>query len=290
MSKAEAPQASSRIGNAMEEIDILELIQILRRKLWIIILVTVLGAVGGMVLTAVTDPTYESEAELLVTSGSGPSMGGELSFLMGGSAGSSDKLQNRLQVIQSPIVLEPAAQSLLEQGYLEAAEDLDERLTVSIVQNTDVIRLRAVGGTAAEAQAITAAVVESYERYSETSAQDQLVRLQNFLEGQVQRALERVEDAEVAVRDFQQRTGIIYLTSEEMKVNQHMSRLEGEYMNAEIRLEENRMRLAHTQTELDRVRREMPRSSNLAADEFVDQMRKLLAEMQALRVDYVARG
>ena len=127
MSKAEAPQASSRIGNAMEEIDILELIQILRRKLWIIILVTILGAVGGMVLTAVTDPTYESEAELLVTSGSGPSMGGELSFLMGGSAGSSDKLQNRLQVIQSPIVLEPAAQSLLEQGYLEAAEDLDER-------------------------------------------------------------------------------------------------------------------------------------------------------------------
>lgn len=287
MSSQEAPQASNRIANVVEEIDLQQMIQILLRHLWIIIIVTILGGVGGMVLTAVTDPTYQTEAELLITSEGGGMA--QMSFLTG-SAPSSDKLQNRVQVLRSPVVLGPASAKLAEWGFAEAAADLDKRLSVSIVQNTDVLRVTLSGGTPEEAQRAAEAVVQSYEQYSEDRAQQQMVRLLEFLTVQVERALEEVQQAEMAIRDFQQETGIIYLTSEEAKVNQHMASLESQLMTAEIRLQENRMRLEHTGRELEEARRELPQSTTMAAEQVVGELQKLLASLQSQRVDFVSRG
>ncbi len=281
------PQNGVNSG-AETELDLLQMISMLKRKWLFVVGATVLSVVMAGLISHFTPPTYETVANILVADQQN-SFSGQMAFLGAGSSG-SEQLENRLQVINSPLILNQASILLHEQGNAEAAENLRRRVNTSIVARTDVIRIAVQGATAEIAKLSADAIVEAYQTYSEKRAKEQAVRLVDFLDSQVSQTLIRVEETERAVRDFQQDVGIIYLSSEEAKVNQHMAGLESQLMNTEIRLEESRLRLAHIEGDLARTRQELPESTGVSSKQLLEELQKLLASLQATRVEYVSRG
>lgn len=274
-------------GDSSEmEIDLLSLLRLLWRRAWLIFLGIAVGVGGAVALNYYTPPVYETSAELFISSNQS-SIGSQIAIIGGGN---SDTMANRIQILRSPVVLEPAVTALLAKGYEESYESIRRKMSATAIRDTDVIELKITGGSPQKAKDIADAVVLAYQDYSEQRAQQQAVQIKNFLVGQVEQALIRVEEAELAIRDFQQETGIIFLSSEERKVNQHIADLESRLMNAQIQLAENQLRLDFVEREIQEISEQIGTVQATYSERMLDELLKILAGLQATRIDYLSRG
>ena len=268
-----------------EKLDLLRVLEVLKRKwLWVLLAVAVAVASAGLV-SFLTPPMYETTVQLLIDE---PSSLSSSMFFM--PTDQSDRLENRIQIIHSPLVLDRAVTLLTNAGYPEAGFDIDKRLTTRIVPRTDVIEIDVKASSAVFAMQGANAVAKAYQFFSEEGAKEQALRIQSFLVAQVEQARETVERAEMAVRDYQQSIGVIFLTSEEAKLNQFIINLELQKMTTEISLQEHSLRLNYIEERLAQARVDLPYQKSLATELVITELQQRLAMLEATRVEYLSRG
>jgi len=286
-------RASFQAEEEIVEIDLKQLINLILKRWYLIIGLTVLAVVLAGVFSHLQDPVYESSGQIIVEQETG--MGGDFMFsapLQGGG----DNMANRLQIIRSPLVIKRAKELLLDRGQEEAAAYLSDRaLNGGIIQtsnlgDTDIIEISIQGWTPQEARNLTQAVADAYQDYRESRAQEQSRRVLSFLEEQVARAEEDVEAAEEEVRNFQQTEGVISLDDEATKINEQLSGLENRLVSADITLRESEFRLQNVRRELEELRAQLPEESVSVTGSLLENLRTQLAELEAERIDYINRG
>ncbi|MEV7458193.1 polysaccharide biosynthesis tyrosine autokinase [Pseudarthrobacter oxydans] len=134
--------------------DLRDYIRIFQRNwVWIasLTLTGLLVAGTGSVLTA---PTYTAETQLFVAIQSS----GSVQELQQGNTFSQARVQSYVKTVDSPIVLQPAIDSL---GLEMSAEDLAQRVQASTDVNTVLINITASDSSPAMAGAIAQAVADS---------------------------------------------------------------------------------------------------------------------------------
>jgi|GEM_PF-6544406 len=274
-----------------EELDLSELLGLLRRKAWLVVLGAVLGFGAAFLASLVMTPVYEADVQVLISEGETTVTmpDSPMALLTGGGSGGAS-LANRMQIIKSPVVLEPALSELAENGQIWEYRRLYESLQIQPVNDTDVIEISVEAQDPVRAKSAAEAVLESYRDYSDRQAQDQSHRMKEFLESQVEQAETRVQNAQKAIREFQQDSGIIYLTSEEQKLSELVTELERQLIETEIRLHDKTMQLAHTQDELELARQLLPEADTVGIDKMVEELQQVQAELKAKRAEYIARG
>ncbi|MFW5996042.1 MAG: GumC family protein [Halanaerobiaceae bacterium] len=271
-------------------IDLEEFIDVLLEKWYIIVAITLLALGLAGVYSYTQDPIYKSHSRILIEDEAEMAPDSLLSSVDSGA----DNMGNRLQIIQSPLVLDEAVESLRNDGLQEAADDLEDRgpdiLEPVNVEGTDIIELSVTGFSPADVQAKAEAVTLAYQDYREQRAREQSMRVNSFLEEQVEEAEVEVEEAEKALRDYQRREGIISLENEASKVNDQLSELEGRLVAADIAYNESSMRLKEIETTLQELGEDLPGRVTTVTVDLVDNLRAQLAELEAERVDYINRG
>ncbi|MGT2425248.1 Wzz/FepE/Etk N-terminal domain-containing protein [Amnibacterium kyonggiense] len=132
----------------------LEFVRLLRRGLVLVILVTVLGALGGLVLARLQPPSYQASATLLVTAiPQDSAANGQAANLFA---------QSRAQLLSSLITTDAVlsrARSTL--GSRASLDDLRQSVSASSVENTNFTVLSASAPSADQAVEIVAAVANA---------------------------------------------------------------------------------------------------------------------------------
>lgn len=134
--------------------DLRAYLQILGRN-WILIVATTLaGLLIGGVASVLTKPAYVSETQLFVAiQGSG-----SVQELQQGNSFSQARVQSYVRTVDSPLVLQPAIDSL---GLPVTAEALAQKISATTDLNTVLIKITASDHSPVQAAAIARAVADS---------------------------------------------------------------------------------------------------------------------------------
>ncbi len=180
------------------------------------------------------DSVYEASAEILIEKNRFTSSIADLLTPL--IPGSAKDLQNRMEVLQSRPVLERAFAKLeTNTEFAEirrelaarpnlwkslfhtlgmgknpsdgaiALKELEERLTVRDLRNTDIIELRTTGGTPREAQLIANAFIQAYLEQDAEIQKQTISSIKTFLEVQLDKTQAQLAQAEEAAVEFQKR-------------------------------------------------------------------------------------
>lgn len=131
--------------------------RILRRN-WILVAASaLLGILVGGAASILVQPTYTSETQLFVATQSS----GSVTELQQGNSFSQARVQSYVKTVASPLVLQPAIDSL---GIDATAADLAKRVTASTDLNTVLINIAVADKSPVQAAAIAQAVADSLIR------------------------------------------------------------------------------------------------------------------------------
>lgn len=137
--------------------DLQEYMRILRRN-WILVSAsTLLGILVGGAISILVQPTYTSETQLFVATQSS----GSVTELQQGNSFSQARVQSYVKTVASPLVLQPAIDSL---GIDTTAAELGKRVIASTDLNTVLINIAVSDKSPVQAAAIAQAVAASLIR------------------------------------------------------------------------------------------------------------------------------
>lgn len=129
-------------------------LRILRRNWIIIVAATLAGLLAGGALSILTKPTYVAETQLFVAIQSS----GTVQELQQGNTFSQARVQSYVKTVNSPIVLQPAINSL---GLGISAEELAQRVRATTDLNTVLINISVSDSSSVQASATAQAVANS---------------------------------------------------------------------------------------------------------------------------------
>ncbi len=180
--------AAWRLQAAQEEdLDLRNLLNIVRRRAWAIagVAAVVMGLVT--VKTLHQEPVYEGNFRLLVEPVNAEDDLSDLSSLVGkqGVRKSGLDYETQVQVLRSPELLQPVAEKL-QQTYLDVSyQSLLSNLQISRLGETKILEIKYAGTDPVEIQVILDALSQTYLKYSLEARQTNLRQGLNFVEGQL---------------------------------------------------------------------------------------------------------
>lgn len=134
--------------------DLRDYLRILRRNWILIVAATLAGLLAGGMVSVLAKPTYTAETQLFVAiQGSG-----SIQELQQGNTFGQARVQSYVKTVNSPMVLQPAIDTL---GLSLTAEQLSDRVKASTDLNTVLINISVVDESPVQAAAIAQAVASS---------------------------------------------------------------------------------------------------------------------------------
>lgn len=141
-------------------LDLRDYIRILRRNWLVVAAATMLGLLFGASSVLLTKPTYTAETQLFVAIQSS----GSVQELQQGNTFSQARVQSYVRTVRTPVVLQPAINSL---GLDVSAESLSGRVTAATDLNTVIINIAVEDVSPVQAAATAQAVADSLIRVVE---------------------------------------------------------------------------------------------------------------------------
>jgi capsular exopolysaccharide synthesis family protein len=135
-------------------LDLRDYLRILRRSWILIASATLVGLLVGGTAAVLTKPTYTAETQLFVAIQSS----GSVQELQQGNTFSQARVQSYVKTVGSPVVLQPAIDSL---GLSTTSEELSKRVKASTDLNTVLINISVSDQSAVQAAAIAQATANS---------------------------------------------------------------------------------------------------------------------------------
>lgn len=189
-----------------EELDLRDIFHIIRKRLWMIALLAVIGVgVVGYVSWYRLTPVYEATTTILI--------GDQYASLLKGAVDTPDtssganNISNAIEILKSRTLMEQVAERLglgIEVGTQEFAS-LKSSVSVQRVSGTDTIRVSARSRIPERAQLLADTVAEVFEEQSRLTNQRAARSAREFLETQLATVSAELSEAEKALLEFQVR-------------------------------------------------------------------------------------
>jgi uncharacterized protein involved in exopolysaccharide biosynthesis/Mrp family chromosome partitioning ATPase len=299
---------------------------------WIIIGAFLVVLLSTTFFTFTAHPIYQATARILVDTNK-PVSNDIASLISPLISGTHNEIQNRIEVMSSPPVLAATIQKLEADAEFVAAHraaqgqsfwsrlwhkilgepataqtvggasdpplmtevDLRQRVDVKQVPNTDMIEVRATGGSALEAQLTTNALLEAYKEQDLQFSQATLTSVKDFLQQQLAQMEVKLQNSEQALVDFEKQAGLELSPDD---IGKQLLQLEQLLAQAKVDLEDKQRELDAIDTMLDQVTNDfLSKESGAERTDIInetqlklDQMRKLqddIAQLEQKRVAYL---
>jgi tyrosine-protein kinase len=127
----------------------LPLLAVLRRRAWVVVLVTLLAGAAAAAFSYANRNSYASTAKLLFRQTIGPEVGAL--GLLPNTPDADNLTANNVQVIDSHRVADATARELRILGTRMSAEDVDGDISVSAKKDSDIVDVRATATSARRA-------------------------------------------------------------------------------------------------------------------------------------------
>jgi tyrosine-protein kinase Etk/Wzc len=234
------------------EISILDILLVLARGRWFIVLFTVATTIAGLTLALMAQPKYTAKTVILPPQqgGSGSSgMMAELSSLgaLGGLAGGGLGLKNpadmyvalfRSETVENGVIKQFNLQRLYRTDYPSIARrTLESQVQVGADNKSSLITISVVDQDPRRAAAIANGYVDQYRHLSENLAISEAAQRRLFFDRQLIEAKNNLAAAEESLVKTQQKTGLVELGSQARALIESAASLRAEVAAKEVQIQ-----------------------------------------------------
>lgn len=257
--------------------EIRQYLEVLRRRVWIVALLTVV-TVGAVIYQLVSlAPRYEAEVSMLVT----PRVTAPTTFEDPGPTAfpggyREAVLRNTALLIQSREVLQRAADKVGAPSF----EHIRGSMEVKEVAGSDFLLIKGRDDLPDRAALIADTVAQEFVNFYEEVNRTEARQSQKFVEDELRRSRDRLRDAERALLEFKDRAGASSLTGESARMAQRLLGAQSAYEAATL---EDRLAKSRLKAIQGRLRsQEEPRlaSVSIATNPVVAQLRSHLTTLE----------
>jgi capsular exopolysaccharide synthesis family protein len=219
------------------EISLGDILRILRKRKWWIIITFLLAVSGVMFYLYTATPIYSSSATLWIEPSSGSSTIGDIFSLQ--AASGSTKIATEVEIIKSRRNLEKLIRRLdLVETYQQRYDyetpltierlvnSLNSSISVSTVKDTNIVRITAEHDDYFLARDIVNTLAEVFNELLKDLAQTEFSVRREFIGSQIEPTLREVETAEDELRHFKETNGVYLLDEEARNLLEIVSRYE----------------------------------------------------------------
>jgi len=238
------PNPGAPALEATDEIDMREVLALLRRRWALMALVLVLAVGAAAAYTFTARPMFEASALILLPSA--PSGPAELATLLSAelAMAGSRSLQTQAEIVNSPLVTQDALARLTAQQRAAIPEDLTEAIQVRPYRSTDIIEVATVGYSREAVAAFANALAEDYLQFRDQQNADRFAHTLEYLRGRLQTTQADLLTAQQAVRDFKEANRTVDLKSEASALVSDRAGVESQMRALRIQLAGARAELA----------------------------------------------
>ena len=279
---------------------------------WYIILSFVVVVVSTAFFTFTADPVYEASGRILVLTNREKATGEEstLSVPTSLSGDVRNEVPNWIEMMTSRSALEKAlallrgdpqfVELMAGQGELLSIEALKSRISVASIRGTDLIEVKATGGSPLEAELITNALFSAYLLLDTEITKTTLASVKEFLNTQLEKTEEALISAEEEFAQFRQECGLEMGFDHLEQLVTQLGQLKAE---AEVELAEKQADLEVVNSRLERVEQDLLEGevsledstggTTVTDQDIAAQLRHLQGEIKDLagtRVQYLETG
>ena len=194
-----------------EDLDLRNLLNIVRRRIWAIAGVAAVVMGVTTIRTLQQEPVYEGDFRVLVEPVNAEDDFSDLSMLLNEQRPRNSGLdyETQVQVLRSPELLQPVAKSL-QKTYPEITyQNLLENLQINRLGETKILEVKYFGVDPVQIQTVLDALSQTYLRYSLEERQTNLRQGINFVEGQLPSLKAQVDSVQDRLELFRRQYNFI---------------------------------------------------------------------------------
>lgn len=224
-----------------DEIDLGELLTILRRRLIPLVGVSLASLAGLYGLAMVRPPVYEAKFSLLVepvTSGTelGQGLKG-LEQVTGGRSAETLDYDSQILVLQSESVLEPILEKLRARYPDLTYEDLTDKLNIERVdKESKLLSITYSGKDQDEVQYVIDVIRDAFVEYSVADRQRSLRSSLEKVAGEIEKQRQEVSNSEAALEEFQKRYNLVDTTQARADITSRINETLSQQQNNQVEL------------------------------------------------------
>ncbi len=204
-----APYGPGASAAAGDDLNLAQILQVGRRRIWIILGVAITVTSSAWAWTLTQTPIYQGGFRVLVESASTTDRSQQLLQEAQGNARSSFDYGTQIEVLRSPTLLRPVVEELRQTFPEVRYESLVGNLMISRLRDTQVLAISYRDPNSEKIAAVLDAVSNQYLAYSLEQRQTSLQQGIQFVENQLPELRGRVDTLQVELEQFRQRYSLI---------------------------------------------------------------------------------
>jgi len=209
------------------------------------------------------EPIYQSDSKLMIEQDSGSSSSQQLPIEGNIVGQGGNPIPNHIEIIQSSPILQQVIKNLdlkNDEGKPLEPEDLREKLTVSNLEETDILELKYDSPDREKAQNILNELMAVYQQHNVEENTSQAEAKRQFIEKQLETTKQDLQQKEQQLRAFKEQHNVIALSEEAAETVKSLSGLEQQLIQAQADLNDAKTRIKELSAQLG-----LPREQGMAA-------------------------
>jgi capsular exopolysaccharide synthesis family protein len=284
------------------------ILPLLRRGRWIILGSVLVMTAAAALYTVLSKPTYAASTLVLIDS-RGAQAG--LPFADPSNIVSSTKVANEIEALKSQSVTEGVAQALLARVYIDSTKGaeggvlpiikltkhggdelasvqevmrrLEDAMTISLVKESDVIKITIRSADPVEAALIANTYTEVYLQRNLQMTREKSRAVREFLQEQVQSKQATLASRDEALQGYMNKSGIVSLDDETRRVVEQMATLEATDEALGVDITAKRKTLESYKQELATLEPSIAHSLSQSNDSYIRMLQEQLAKLEVDR-------
>jgi len=301
-----------------ETINLYEVIQVLYRGKWLIILIFILVVLATAIFTFMQDPIYESTAVILIEKGK-KGLGLAQAFDITGFS-EQRNIKNEIEILKSRSLAEAVAKKLIERVYVEPEKKSDTILVIlpsrkelkegikpfakieTIIErfeknvkiesprDADIIKITARSKNPKEAALIANTFADAYYERNLMMSRNESRSVRKFLEEQLADKRKQLDQAENQLESYMKSAGVVALDEESKKLIEQLSNLESARGEAIVDISAAKKKLDSYLEQIKQIEPEFVKVATEALDPYIKYLQEEIAKLEVTRDQIIAQN
>ena len=301
-----------------ETINLYEVIQVLYRGKWLIILVFILVVLATATFTFMQDPIYESTAVVLIEKGK-KGVGLTEAFDITGLS-EQRNIKNEIEILKSRSLAEAVAKKLIERVYVDPENKKDtilvilpskkelkegikpfakietilerfkEDVKIESPRDADIIKITVRSKNPKEAALIANTFADSYYERNLMMSRNESRSVRMFLEEQLAEKKKLLSQAEAQLENYMKQAGVVALDEESKELIKQLSDLESKRGETIVDISSAKRKLDSYLEQIKQIEPEFVKVATEALDPYIKYLQEEIAKLEVTRDQIIAQN
>lgn len=185
------------------EISLQDILRVLKRRVKLIITMTIISGLLALGVGLITPPTYEAETTLRIKQSKGLSDSLLSSLPMGNSMAANQQLSTYAEILKSRTIVEKLiSQTQTDKPKLPTYDKFVDNITVSPVKDTEILKVKVKEKSPEKAQEVTDTLVEDFIERMVFLTRSEQKTVREFIANRLEEARSELDKAETALERY----------------------------------------------------------------------------------------